>query len=222
MHETPPTLDLVFRQVPLPVLEYEEQLWVKATDLARALGYSSEEKVSRLYRRNEDEFTPNMTQVIEIVERPISGFSENLVFKTRIFSLRGCHLIAMLAHTPVAKEFRHWVLDILSAGSNSEFKWSQWAKAFGFNDTVRRLYFNSGRVQGQLDRFTPDRQELILKVCAMLDYGYLSQRTIAKKLNISRHVVGNIARRYHKGCLSQAKRSILKYCATTPNNDMLE
>ncbi|MDH8489597.1 P22AR C-terminal domain-containing protein, partial [Klebsiella pneumoniae] len=33
--------------------------------------------------------------------------------KVRVFSLRGAHLIAMFARTPVAKEFRRWVLDIL-------------------------------------------------------------------------------------------------------------
>jgi hypothetical protein len=32
---------------------------------------------------------------------------------TRIFSTRGCHLIAMFARTPLAKEFRRWVLDVL-------------------------------------------------------------------------------------------------------------
>lgn len=32
---------------------------------------------------------------------------------TRVFSLRGAHLIAMFSRTPVAKEFRRWVLDIL-------------------------------------------------------------------------------------------------------------
>ncbi|WP_354666697.1 P22AR C-terminal domain-containing protein, partial [Escherichia coli] len=32
---------------------------------------------------------------------------------SRVFSLRGAHLIAMFARTPVAKEFRRWVLDIL-------------------------------------------------------------------------------------------------------------
>jgi prophage antirepressor-like protein len=35
--------------------------------------------------------------------------------KTRIFSLRGAHLLAMFARTKVAKEFRRWVLDILDA-----------------------------------------------------------------------------------------------------------
>ncbi|VFS25202.1 Uncharacterised protein [Enterobacter cancerogenus] len=33
--------------------------------------------------------------------------------ETRVFSLRGAHLIAMFARTPVAKEFRRWVLDIM-------------------------------------------------------------------------------------------------------------
>ena len=32
---------------------------------------------------------------------------------TRIFSLRGCHLLAMFARTPVAKAFRKWVLDVI-------------------------------------------------------------------------------------------------------------
>ena len=33
--------------------------------------------------------------------------------ETRIFSLRGCHLLAMFARTPVAKEFRKWCLDVI-------------------------------------------------------------------------------------------------------------
>lgn len=33
--------------------------------------------------------------------------------KVRIFSLRGCHLLAMFARTPVAKAFRRWVLDVI-------------------------------------------------------------------------------------------------------------
>lgn len=33
--------------------------------------------------------------------------------ETRIFTLRGCHLLAMLARTPVAKEFRRWCLDVI-------------------------------------------------------------------------------------------------------------
>ena len=47
-----------------------------------------------------------MTQVIEL---PTAGGKQQV----RVFSLRGCHLLGMLARTKVAKEFRHWVLDVL-------------------------------------------------------------------------------------------------------------
>lgn len=42
-----------------------------------------------------------------------SGLIKYPLQETRIFSLRGCHLLAMFARTPVAKEFRRWVLDVL-------------------------------------------------------------------------------------------------------------
>lgn len=54
-----------------------------------------------------------MTQLIEIVDNPTLGRSTNLSNYARIFSLRGCHLLAMFARTPVAKAFRKWVLDVL-------------------------------------------------------------------------------------------------------------
>ena len=76
-------------------------------ELARALGYSDESSVGRIYKRNAEEFTPELTQVIEISD------TVNLTVPARIFSLRGCHLVAMFARTPVAKAFRRWVLDVL-------------------------------------------------------------------------------------------------------------
>lgn len=84
-------------------------LWIRAAELAHALGYAQENSVSRIYRSNADEFTPEMTQLVEILD----GADSALPTKTRIFSLRGCHLLAMFARTPVAKEFRRWVLDVL-------------------------------------------------------------------------------------------------------------
>ena len=107
------TTALTFNDFTFTPVSHQNSLWIRAAELARALGYSSEEKVSRVYRRNEDEFTPDMTQVIEITDRPELGTSKNLINKARIFSLRGCHLLAMFARTPVAKAFRRWVLDVL-------------------------------------------------------------------------------------------------------------
>ena len=48
-----------------------------------------------------------MTQVVENLD------TVNLTVRVRIFSLRGCHLLAMFARTPVAKAFRRWVLDVI-------------------------------------------------------------------------------------------------------------
>ncbi|MFT4020080.1 MAG: Bro-N domain-containing protein, partial [Acinetobacter sp.] len=106
------TLTLSFNEVNFSPVDQNGQIWIKASELADALGYSRSDKVTRLYDRNVDEFSEKMTQVIDIFENPNLGFS-NLVSKIRIFSLRGCHLIAMFARTAVAKQFRKWVLDVL-------------------------------------------------------------------------------------------------------------
>ena len=104
---------LTFNGITLTPITYQNSPWIRAAELDRALGYSDTRKITHLYERNADEFTPEMTQVIEISDVPEMGTLENLKHKARIFSLRGCHLVAMFARTPVAKAFRRWVLDVL-------------------------------------------------------------------------------------------------------------
>lgn len=82
-------------------------IWLSSSDLAKALEYSNSRAVTMIYNKYADEFTCSMTQVLEV------STSGNYRKKVRVFSLRGAHLIAMFARTPVAKEFRRWVLDIL-------------------------------------------------------------------------------------------------------------
>ena len=107
-------ISLTFNDITFTPVSRQNSLWIRAVELARALGYSSEEKVSRVYRRNADEFTSDMTQLIEISAEAQNGLLDNLsAGRCRIFSLRGCHLLAMFARTPVAKAFRKWVLDVL-------------------------------------------------------------------------------------------------------------
>lgn len=97
---------LVFQSATLnPVQQNDNQVWVTASDLAKALGYSRSNAVSQIFERNQSEFSTSMTQVIE---NP-----QNLNLRLRIFSLRGAHLVAIFARTPVAKEFRKWVLDLI-------------------------------------------------------------------------------------------------------------
>lgn len=99
---------LTFNNVILsPVAQADNQIWLSSADLAKALGYSQENAVAKIFNRKADEFSDNMTKVVEVSK------SKNLLSKTRIFSLRGCHLIAMFARTEIAKQFRVWVLNIL-------------------------------------------------------------------------------------------------------------
>ncbi|OHY48223.1 hypothetical protein BBX45_11180 [Proteus mirabilis] len=102
--------DLTFQNITFEPIYQDGQLWFTSTELAKALGYSRTDNVSRVYARNSDEFTDSMTTTVKMTLVRKTGEVDVMV---RVFSLRGAHLIAMFASTPVAKEFRKWVLDIL-------------------------------------------------------------------------------------------------------------
>lgn len=103
--------DLNFHGVSLTPVGSVSGVWLTSSDIAKALGYASSKSVSTIYSRNSDEFTSSMSMVIKMKTIAINN---NLREKSvRVFSLRGCHLIAMFATTDKAKEFRRWVLDIL-------------------------------------------------------------------------------------------------------------
>lgn len=106
------SLTLSFNDVTFnPVTQNDGQIWLTSTELAKALGYSRTDKVSNLYNAHKDEFTSNMTLTLDL---GVKGFGNgNSKKAVRIFSLRGCHLLAMFAKTEVAKQFRKWVLDLL-------------------------------------------------------------------------------------------------------------
>lgn len=98
---------LTFQNTTLSVINQRNQTFLTAKDLGSALGYKNTTgDISNIYDRNADEFTTEMTALIEM---PTAGGLQ----KVRIFSLRGAHLIAMFARAKVAKDFRKWVLDIL-------------------------------------------------------------------------------------------------------------
>ncbi|STO91858.1 prophage antirepressor [Avibacterium paragallinarum] len=105
---------LTFQNKPILVTHYQNQIWFTVFELGKALGYSDHSRnVKSIYERHADEFTPNMTALINM---QTNGGMQ----KVRIFSLRGAHLIGMLSHTKVAKEFRKWVLDILDQEVNGK------------------------------------------------------------------------------------------------------
>lgn len=97
---------LAFQSTTFNVIDRNGHPWLMGTEISRALGYSRSDKIGEIYRRNAEEFTPAMTCTLKL------GV-QNQTRETRIFSLRGAHLLAMFARTPKAQAFRRWVLDIL-------------------------------------------------------------------------------------------------------------
>ena len=101
-------LALVFQNTTFDVTDRNGQPWLRGYQIGTALGYTNQPDaaIRKIYDRNSDEFTASMTAVVKL---PTAGGEQ----ETRIFSLRGCHLLAMLSRTKIAKAFRAWVLDIL-------------------------------------------------------------------------------------------------------------
>jgi prophage antirepressor-like protein len=105
-------LSLSFNNLPLSPITHNSQLWLTSIDLARSLGYSQENAITKTFNRHKDEFTDSMSVLVPCQTGSL-GESSGLQSEQRIFSLRGCHLLAMFSRTAIAKEFRKWVLDIL-------------------------------------------------------------------------------------------------------------
>lgn len=105
---------LAFQNTSFDVIDRNDKPWLRGYQIGTALGYSTPDlAIRKIYDRHADEFTDSMTAVIML---PTAGGPQ----ETRIFSLRGCHLLAMFARTSVAKAFRVWVLDVLEKLGESE------------------------------------------------------------------------------------------------------
>ena len=105
---------LCFNDFTFSPVRRNNQPWFRSSEIARALGYKREDKITQIYQRNADEFTEGMTQLVEISTEPRNEVLGNFgTGRARIFSLRGCYALAMFARTPVAKAFRRWVLDVI-------------------------------------------------------------------------------------------------------------
>lgn len=107
MQSLPETAVLVFEHIEFDVADLRNVPWLRGSQVASALGYSDPSRsIAELHSRNADEFTEEMTQVVEL---DTAGGRQPV----RIFSPRGCYLLGMLARTERAKAFRRWVLDVL-------------------------------------------------------------------------------------------------------------
>ena len=100
---------LCFNEITFSPVNRQNSPWIRAVELSKALGFKREDQAAKIYRAHADEFTSDTAQVVEISDNADSAFP----VKSLLFSLRGCHLLAMFARTPVAKQFRRWVLDVI-------------------------------------------------------------------------------------------------------------
>lgn len=100
-------LTLTFEDTTFDVEDRDGQVWLRGAQVALALGYQNPAAaIKDLYTRNAAEFTDDMTAIIRL--HTAGGVQD-----VRVFSLRGAHLLGMLARTDKAQAFRRWVLDIL-------------------------------------------------------------------------------------------------------------
>lgn len=60
------SLALSFNEVNFSPVEQNGQIWLTATELASALGYSKSDAVGQVYERNKDEFNSSMTTTITV------------------------------------------------------------------------------------------------------------------------------------------------------------
>lgn len=103
--------NLVFKSHTLTPIIINNLPYLGVQQIAVALHYGqrgcqNDTPLRKLYERHADEFTPDMSFLTTV---DTAGGKQQI----RVFSLRGCHLLAMFSKTPVAKEFRRWVLDLI-------------------------------------------------------------------------------------------------------------
>jgi len=98
---------LTFEGHDLQIISIDGDVWLTGPQIGEVLGFSHpSQAIQRLYSSHSKEFSSSMTQLVQL------GRS-----RTRVFSPRGAHLVAMFARTKKAESFRCWVLDVLEAKS---------------------------------------------------------------------------------------------------------
>lgn len=100
------TNQLTFKSHPLTPIIINNLPYLGVSQIGTALQYANPTRLIKIFLSHADEFTPDMSFLTTV---DTAGGKQQV----RVFSLRGCHLLAMFSKTPVAKEFRRWVLDLI-------------------------------------------------------------------------------------------------------------
>jgi prophage antirepressor-like protein len=95
-----------FNNTQFNIVNHNGQPWLRTPEISTAMGYSDPYSVHKVYYRHVDKFGDDMTAMVEL--ETAHGQQTG-----RIFSLRGCALIAKFSHTTLAKDFGRWVVDAM-------------------------------------------------------------------------------------------------------------
>ncbi|EDT7186798.1 hypothetical protein AHX77_003084 [Salmonella enterica subsp. enterica] len=175
--------ELTFHNVTFNQVSHENQIWLTSSELAKALGYKKSDAVTQIYSRYHDEFTESMSTTLKMSVVRKTGAVD---IPVRVFSLRGAHLISMFANTPVAKEFRRWVLDILdrevgSAGADR--------LPTKFHQRVL-LYLNeNGQVK---DTYPLTEDQVVMSFDAFVSYFRTKGWIVAPRDEVAKGIMGAI------------------------------
>ena len=149
------TNQLVFKNQTITPVIINNLPYLRVPQIAGALNYNRPDRVIDVYTRHADEFTPDMSFLTTI---DTAGGKQQV----RVFSLRGCHLLAMFSKTPVAKEFRRWVLDLIEQ---------------------RRQEVNKPVIVSEHTRSLPSgKKEIVLSAKAREEIGGITKAVVGKAL----------------------------------------
>lgn len=102
-----------FQNNELEVIDINGTPYIRGRQIGAALNLARERDVSKIYRKHRKEFSDDMMLSIEL---PTNGGKQ----LTNVFSARGAALIAMYAQTPVAAQFRAFILDVLEGKQSTK------------------------------------------------------------------------------------------------------
>lgn len=103
-----------FQDHTLEFVEINGDKYLNGAQIGQCLNLSQgSHAVGKIYKRNRKEFTPEMSIAAEM---PTTTGNK----LTRLYSLRGAALIAMYAQTPVAAQFRAFILDVLEGKQSTK------------------------------------------------------------------------------------------------------
>ena len=107
---------VVFNNNNIELIEHNNQAYMTLSQIASALGFKHSSQVNDVFSRHADEFDEEMSCLIK------KGRT-----RVRIFNREGAWLIGMFARTPVAADFRKWVLKTLGSVADASTDRSRFA-----------------------------------------------------------------------------------------------